>query len=666
MAKKATYDNESISSLKGADRVRKRPGVIFGSDGLEGCEHAVFEILSNAIDEARGGHGKLITVTRFADRSIQVEDQGRGCPVDWNEKEGRYNWELVFCELYAGGKYDNENSENYEFSLGLNGLGSCATQYASRYMDVTVWRDGKEYRLHFERGEIAGKLEVSEQTGNKKRTGTTIRWLPDLDVFTDIDIPVDYYRDVMRRQAVVNAGVTFRLKNETAAGKFETEEFVYEHGIEDYIRELAGLDALTEPVYWEAERRGRDRPDKPEYKVKLSVALCFSNKTALCEYYHNSSFLEHGGSPEKATRSAMVSAIDKYLRDNNKYVKGEAKITFPDVQDCLILVSSSFSTQTSYENQTKKAITNKFIQEAMTEFLRSRLEIYFIENRDAAEKIAAQVLINKRSRETAERTRINQKKKLTEKIDIANRVQKFVDCRTKDVERREIYIVEGDSALGACKQSRGAEFQGLMPVRGKILNCLKADYPRIFKSDVITDLMKVLGCGVEVSGKAVKDLNQFDLSNLRWSKVVICTDGDVDGFQIRTLILTMLYRLCPTLIREGYVYIAETPLFEITCKEKSGEKTWFAYSEKEKADILKKLEGKKVNVQRSKGLGENDPEMMWMTTMSPETRRLIRVLPEDAEETARVFDLLLGDNLSGRKDYIAENGYKYLDMIDVS
>ena len=666
MAKKNVYDNESISSLKGADRVRKRPGVIFGSDGLEGCEHAVFEILSNAIDEARGGHGKLITVTRFLDRSVQVEDMGRGCPVDWNEKEGRYNWELVFCELYAGGKYDNENSENYEFSLGLNGLGSCATQYASRYMDVTVYREGKEYRLHFERGEIVGQLESTELTTNKKRTGTTIRWLPDLEVFTDIAVPLEYYQDVMKRQAVVNAGVTFRLRNETVPGKFETQEFLYENGIADYIRELAGEDSLTEPVFWEAERRGRDRADKPEYKVKLSVALCFSNRVALCEHYHNSSFLEHGGSPEKATRSAMVSAIDKYLRDNNKYTRGESKITFPDVQDCLILVSNNFSTQTSYENQTKKAITNKFIQEAMTEFLRSRMEIYFIENKEAAEKIAAQVLINKRSRETAERTRINQKEKLTEKIDIANRVQKFVDCRTKDVERREIYIVEGDSALGACKQSRDAEFQGLMPVRGKILNCLKADYPRIFKSDVITDLMKVLGCGVEVSGKAVKDLNQFDLSNLRWSKVVICTDGDVDGFQIRTLILTMLYRLCPTLIREGFVYIAETPLFEITCREKGGEKTWFAYSEREKADILKELSGKKVNVQRSKGLGENDPEMMWMTTMNPETRRLIRVLPEDAEETARVFDLLLGDNLSGRKDYIAENGCRYLDMIDVS
>ena len=666
MAKKNVYDNESISSLKGADRVRKRPGVIFGSDGLEGCEHAVFEILSNAIDEARGGHGKLITVTRFLDRSVQVEDMGRGCPVDWNEKEGRYNWELVFCELYAGGKYDNENSENYEFSLGLNGLGSCATQYASRYMDVTVWREGKEYRLHFERGEIVGQLESTELTTNKKRTGTTIRWLPDLEVFTDIAVPLEYYQDVMKRQAVVNAGVTFRLRNETVPGKFETQEFLYENGIADYIRELAGEDSLTEPVFWEAERRGRDRADKPEYKVKLSVALCFSNRVALCEHYHNSSFLEHGGSPEKATRSAMVSAIDKYLRDNNKYTRGESKITFPDVQDCLILVSNNFSTQTSYENQTKKAITNKFIQEAMTEFLRSRMEIYFIENKEAAEKIAAQVLINKRSRETAERTRINQKKKLTEKIDIANRVQKFVDCRTKDVERREIYIVEGDSALGACKQSRDAEFQGLMPVRGKILNCLKADYPRIFKSDVITDLMKVLGCGVEVSGKAVKDLNQFDLSNLRWSKVVICTDGDVDGFQIRTLILTMLYRLCPTLIREGFVYIAETPLFEITCREKGGEKTWFAYSEREKADILKELSGKKVNIQRSKGLGENDPEMMWLTTMNPETRRLIRVLPEEAEETARVFDLLLGDNLAGRKDYIAENGCRYLDMIDVS
>ncbi|MCI8438307.1 MAG: DNA topoisomerase [Oscillospiraceae bacterium] len=663
-SKQQNYGNESISALKGADRVRKRPGVIFGSDGLEGCEHAVFEILSNSIDEAREGHGKLITVTSFLDHSVEVEDQGRGCPVDWNEKEKRWNWELVFCELYAGGKYGNNEGENYEYSLGLNGLGSCATQYSSDYMDVTVWRDGFEYQLHFQKGNITGKKgeELIKSPLSKRRTGTRTRWLPDLEVFTDIAIPPEYFADVMKRQAVVNAGITFRLRVETTPGKFAATEFLYENGIADYVSELAGEESLTAPVFWEGERRGRDRADKTDYKVKLSAACCFSNKTAVIEHYHNSSWLEHGGSPEKATKSAFVGAIDSWLRQNNKYQKGEAKINWTDIEDCLVLVSNNFSTQTSYENQTKKAITNKFVQDAMTEFLRSKLEIYFIENPADAGRIAEQVLINKRSRETAEKARLNIKKKLSGSIDIANRVQKFVDCRTKDVSRREIYIVEGDSALGSVKLSRDAEFQGIMPVRGKILNCLKADYPRIFKSEIITDLMKVLGCGVEVQNKHVKELNSFDLNNLRWNKVVICTDADVDGYQIRTLILTMLYRLCPTLIQEGYVYIAESPLFEIT----SGEKTWFAYTEKEKAEIVKKLEGKKYKVDRSKGLGENDPDMMWLTTMNPETRRLIKVMPQEAEATSQMFDLLLGDNLQGRKEHIASEGYKFLDLADIS
>ena len=663
MAKQA-YGNDSISALKGADRVRKRPGVIFGSDALEGCEHAVFEILSNSIDEAREGHGRLITVTRYLDHSVEVEDQGRGCPVDWNEKEQRFNWELVFCELYAGGKYGSSEGDNYEFSLGLNGLGSCATQYASRYMDVTVWRDGFEYTLRFERGEVVGKKgqELRKTPLTRRKTGSKIHWLPDLEVFTDIAIPADYFTDVMKRQAVVNAGVTFRFRNETAPGKFETTEFLYENGIRDYVTELAGEESLTAPVYWETERRGRDRSDKDDYKVKLSVACCFSNRTAIIEHYHNSSFLEHGGSPEKATKSAFVSAIDTLLRQGGKYQKSESKITWADVEDCLVLVSSNFSTQTSYENQTKKAITNKFVQEAMADFLRERLNIYFIENPADVGKIAEQVLINKRSREQAEKARLGIKKKLSGTIDIANRVQKFVDCRTRDVSRREIYIVEGDSALGSVKLSRDAEFQGIMPVRGKILNCLKADYGKIFKSEIITDLMKVLGCGVEVQNRHVKDLATFDLGNLRWSKVVICTDADVDGYQIRALILTMLYRLCPTLIQEGYVYIAESPLFEITC----GEKTWFAYSEKEKGEILKTLEGKKVKIDRSKGLGENDPDMMWLTTMNPETRRLIKIMPEEAEATAAMFDLLLGDNLQGRKEHIASEGHRFLDLADIS
>ena len=660
--KKTPYGNESISALKGAERVRKRPGVIFGSDGLEGCEHSVFEIMSNAIDEAREGHGRLITVTRFADRSIQVEDQGRGCPVDWNENEQRFNWELVFCELYAGGKYDNTSGDNYEYSLGLNGLGACATQYSSEYFDATIWRDGFKYTLHFEKGENIGGLH-KEPTDRGKKTGSLFHWKPDPEVFTDVDIPVEYYLDVMKRQSVVNAGITFRFRNQVG-GKFETTDFLYENGIVDYVAKLAGEDALTKPVFWEAEDRGRDQADKPEYKVKLSVSFCFSNRVQVIEHYHNSSWLEHGGSPDRAVRSAFVSELDAYLKSQNKYNKNESKITFPDVQDALVLVSNNFSTLASYENQTKKAINNKFVQEAMTRFLRERLEVYFTENPQDAQKIAEQVLINKRSRENAEKTRLNLKKKLTGSMDLSNRVQKFVDCRTKDVSRRELYIVEGDSAMGSVKLSRDAEFQGIMPVRGKILNCLKADYNKIFKSEIITDLLKVLGCGVEVQDKRAKDLASFDLNSLRWNKIVICTDADVDGFQIRTLILTMLYRLTPTLIQQGYVYIAESPLYEITCKDMPY--PFFAYSDKEKNDKVAQLAGKKYEIQRSKGLGENDPEMMALTTMSPATRRLIKVMPEDVERTAQVFDLLLGDDLQGRKSHIADNGYKYLDLADIS
>ena len=659
----AAYGNDSISQLKGADRVRKRPGVIFGSDGLDGCEHAVFEILSNSIDEAREGHGDTITLTSYEDGSIEVEDFGRGCPVDWNPVEKRFNWELVFCELYAGGKYKNADGGDYEYSLGLNGLGSCATQYSSEYMDVTVWRDGNKYQLHFKKGKVCGKKgqELIVEPADRKKTGTLIKWRPDREVFTDIDIPVEYFEDVLHRQAVVNAGVTFRLRIQHG-GKFETKEFRYENGIMDYVGEIAGEGALTAPVMISAERKGRDREDKPEYKVKLSAAFCFSNKVNAIEYYHNSSWLKNGGAPDKAARSAFVSAIDAYIKKIGKYQKNESAIKFQDVQDCLILVTNCFSTQTSYENQTKKAINNRVIQLAMTDFFKQQLEVYFIENKPEADRIAEQVLINKRSRETAERARQGMKKKLSGSIDIANRVQKFVDCRSKDTDRREIYIVEGDSALGACKLSRDAEFQGIMPVRGKILNCLKADYVRIFKSDVITDLMKVLGCGVEVKDKHTKDLSSFDLDNLRWNKIIICTDADVDGFQIRTLILTMLYRLVPTLISEGYVYIAESPLYEIECKGK----TYFAYSDREKAEIVDKLGNARLSISRSKGLGENDPDMMWMTTMNPETRRLIKVMPEDAEKMAQVFDLLLGDNLSGRKDHIAEVGYRYLDMADIS
>ena len=671
MPKKKEYTNESIVKLKDEERDRLRPAVIFGSDGLEGCEHSFFEILSNSIDEASVGYGNLIEITRFMDNSIEVRDHGRGVPLDYNEAEDCYNWELVYCELYAGGKYENNKGGQYEYSLGLNGLGACATQYSSEYMDVEVIRDKTKYTLHFEKGKNIGGL--TKEPTRSVQTGTIQKWRPDTEVFTDINIPIEFYQDVLNKQAMVNAGLKFVLYNETADG-MEMFEYYYENGIVDYLKESVGEDAITTVETWGCERTGRDREDKDDYKMKMQITFCFSNRVKFLEYYHNSSFLEHGGSPDKAVKNAFVYAIDQYIKQQNKYTKNESKITFNDVADCLALVINSFSTQTSYENQTKKAINNKFIQDAMTEFLRHQLEIYFIENKADAEKISNQVLVNKRSRENAEKARIDIKKKLTGTMDVTNRVEKFVDCRSKDVTKREVYIVEGDSALGSCKLARDASFQAIMPIRGKILNCLKADYPKIFKSDVIIDLLKVLGCGVEIKSSHNKNLDTFSLDNLRWDKVIICTDADVDGFQIRTLLLTMIYRLVPTLIEVGKVYIAESPLYEIviTKGKRKGEK-FFAYTDGEKEEILAKLSDDGLSkdkddfdIKRSKGLGENQPDMMSLTTMHPATRRLIRVTPENAERTSMMFDILLGDNLSSRKQYISDNGSQYMEMLDLS
>ena len=662
------YNDQSIRALKGADRVRKRPAVIFGSDGLEGCEHSYFEILSNSVDEAREGHGSEILTVLYRDHSIKVDDHGRGVPLGFNKKEDRWNWDLIYCELYAGGKYDNNNgSSSYEYSLGLNGLGACATQYSSEFMDVYSYDGKMERHIAFKKGEpVTGILEERELDKKEKRTGTIIHWRPDKAVFTDINITPDRIREILHRQAVVNAGISFVFKYENEDKKgFTEEKFLYENGISDYIKEKVGDSAKTEPVLWHLETQGRDRDDKDEYKLKADISFCTSNNVSMLEYYHNSSFLEHGGSPDRAVKSAFTFAIDKYLKSSGKYTKNEAKITFNDVADSLVLVSNSFSTMTSYENQTKKAITNTFIYEAMNDFLRYNLDIYFIEHPIEAEIIANQVLVNKRSRESAESARINIKKKLTGTIDIANRVEKFVNCRSKDPNVRELYIVEGDSALTSCKLGRSAEMQAIIPVRGKTLNCLKADYAKIFKSEIITDLLKVIGCGVEIDGKVKSDIPAFDLDSLRWSKIIICTDADEDGFQIRTLLLTMFYRLLPTLIKEQRVFIAETPLFEITVKDKGKEQTYFAYDEFEKADILKEIGNKKYSIQRSKGLGENEPDMMWQTTMNPETRRLIAVTATDEAKTYEIFDTLLGDNLPARKAFIAAHGKEYMKDLDV-
>ena len=657
---KKDYDAQSITSLKGADRVRKRPAVIFGSDGLEGCEHSFFEILANSIDESREGYGNVINVTVYKDHTIEVEDFGRGVPLDWNEKEQKYNWELVYCELYAGGKYDNNEGGAYEYSLGLNGLGACATQYASEFMDVVAYTGGVRYSISFKKGEPVTEL-IKEPCAKTKR-GTVTRWKSDVEVFTDINISRAFFSDCLKKQAVVNGGLTLNLKWQNADGSFETESYLYQNGVDDYIAEIVGVNYITPPVSYSTERVGRDRADKSDYKLKVQFSFSFSNDVNLIEYYHNSSYLQHGGSPDKAARLAFAGSVDAYLKNNGKYNKNESKITFQDVEDSLVLVVNSSSTQTSYENQTKKAITNDFIYKAMTEFFRQSIEVFFAENPADAEKACQQILVNKRSRESAENMRVKTKSKLTAPLDINNSVEKFAGCRSCDPEKCELYIVEGDSAMTSCILARNAEFQAIIPVRGKTLNCLKAGYDRIFKSDIIMDLIKVIGCGVEVrGGKNAKGVPGFDYDALRWSKIILCTDADEDGFQIRTLLLTMFYSLLPTLIEKGRVYIAETPLYEIT----SGGKTYFAYSEAEKTTVLDKLGDAKFTIQRSKGLGENEADMMSLTTMAPATRRLIRIMPEDREKTFFMFDVLLGDNIEARKEFIAQNGGKYVDLADV-
>ena len=660
-AKKTEYDNQSIKSLKGADRVRKRPAVIFGSDDLIGCQHSFIEILANSVDEAREGYGDKIIVKKFLDKSIEVEDFGRGVPLGYNEKEKRWNWELVFCELYAGGKYDNNDSGSaYEFSLGLNGLGATATQYSSEYMTVKSYNGKTLSEMSFKAGNPVGELQVSDIVQGMKKRGTVIRWLPDLKVFKEIDIPVDFLAATLRRQAFVNAGIHFYLEVETGKGRFEKQEFYYQNGVQDYIAEITEGISMTQPVIWKIETKGRDREDMKDYKLKAEVTFCFA-KSGMAEYYHNSSFLEYGGAPDKAVKSAFVFAIDKHIKAHNKYSKGESKISFTDIADNLAVIVNSASTQTSYENQTKKAITNAFIQKALTEFIKTNLEIYLTENKSQADVIMSQVLVNMRARETAEKTKVDIKKKLSGNVmDVSNRVEKFVPCRSKDPELREVYIVEGDSAMSSCKLGRNADFQAIIPIRGKTLNCMKSSYDKIFQSDIIIDLLKVIGCGVEVKSKK-SDVSAFDYNALKWNKIIICTDADEDGFHIRTLLLTMFCRLLPTLIEKGKIFIAESPLYEIN----SGGETYFAYDEKEKADILSKLDGKKYTLQRSKGLGENEPEMMWRTTMCPQTRRLIAVTPTDAEETARMFDVLLGDALQERKRFITENGHRYIKDADV-
>ncbi|MER2007171.1 MAG: toprim domain-containing protein [Psychrobacillus sp.] len=650
------YNEDSMKSLGILGGVRAKPASI----GLEGNNHTFLEILANSIDEARAGYGRIIRVYKNVDASVTIRDYGRGVPMGMNS-EGEYVYDKVFNELWAGGKYDNneEGGGSYEDSLGTNGVGATGTNYTSDFLTVYSFKPEGTYFVRYEKGiEVEGSYNFTKQKNDDDTIGTEITWRPSSECFRGKgEIDDEYIETTLADQSIVNGGLKFIFENEKTG---EVKEFYYENGIADYINSITSEEhRLTNVIHFNTERKGRDNEEDKDYKIKANIYFSFNRETSFNRYYHNTSWLANGGTPEDFIKNSFTFIVDKFLKEQNLYNKNEKKVSFDDIADSLVIVTSTFSTISLFTDQTKKEMRSDFMKKEITAWMREQLSIYFVENPNEAKLILQQVLVNKRSREKAEKTRLDVKKKLSGTVNnITARVDGLVTCTSKDPKKTELYIVEGKSALGSTQQGRDAMYQAIIAIRGKVLNCLKADYSTIFKSEIITDLVKVIGCGIEVKSKHNKELNTFDINNLKWSKIIITTDADVDGYHIRTLVLTMIKVLMPTLIEQGYVYIAESPLFEITTKK---DESFFAYTDKEKDEIVARLGSQVESIQRSKGLGENTAEMMWQTTMNPETRRLIKVTSMDEVETQNAFDLFLGDNLAGRKEYIEENLHKYLD-----
>jgi len=660
------YGNSSIRTLKDEEQVRQKPAVIFGTNDEYGCANAIYEIIANSIDEAREGFGKKIKVSIFKDGSVEVADDGRGVPMDWNSAENKYNWELIFCTLFASGKY---TEGIYGSSLGTNGLGASATQFASEYMEVKSKRDGKLYVMNFKKGKPVGELQVTDT--NSEETGTTIRFKPDPEVFINIKqnlLPPEYYINVLRRQAMLLDGLEIIFYHEELEKEIKLR---YDKGIISFLEDATPKPLISKPVLFEGYKVGTDDEEMyPDtYRFDMRFAFTFSREEQLVEIYHNGGSLIDGGATYDGMRTALVKAFEDHMKDNGKLNKSD-KLHIKDIE-CIILAIGDTKApghRTFYKNQTKTAINNPFMKKAYTEFVYRNMRKW-IETDSQSDKILTEIITNKEAREAADRVTKKVVQSLSKGITgIGNKPDKFVDCKSKDAYEREIFIVEGDSALGSCKLSRNAQFQAIMPIRGKILNCLKKDLTDILSNEVIVDLLRVLGCGIEVKSKFIEGLPKFDINKLNWGKIIICTDADLDGMQIRCLVLAMIYRLVPTLLKKGKVYIAETPLFEITYGRGSNEATHFAYSEEEKEQILGDLykmgaKDSQIKIQRSKGLGENEPEMMSISTMAPETRRLIPIeYPSDDNKVAMFFNALLGNDIEMRKMLITE----YFAMTETS
>lgn len=660
----ATYGNESIRQLTDHTAVRKNPAQYAGRSDKSGAFTTVREIVSNSIDEFKArliaerkgelekegfnlNSGTKISITYNADNTITVKDNGRGVPLAFNNKEQEYNYVLIYMRLNAGGKFDKEeeNSSGYDFSIGLHGVGSALTVLSSSYAKVTSIRDGKQYEIAFEEGEPVGDLVEIDNTTDDN--GTTVQWIPSLQVFDENDLPKEWFTHYAEEQAIVNKGLTIEVKYKDD----EPDVYYYENGIVDYVKECSEK-SFTTLRYLETDIIvGRDRKDRDDYRSRYEIAYLFDNENPRVESYHNSSYLKNGGSPHEAIRLAFRSTIDKKIEELNLYEKKEEKISFDDIMDSLIVVTNSYSTHTAYENQTKFAITNLFIKTKMTQLIRDDLEIYFTEFADEAEKICKQVLANKRSREKAEKTRLDVRKKLSGEIGTfsAGALKDFKNCSSKDKSKNILAICEGKSALSAMMDGR-TKHHAIYPIRGKILNVSKAQIDAILENKEIMEIFKILGCGMAI-GKEGSSTYTFDESKLNFDKIAIYVDADEDGMgSIFPLLLNVFWRLAPKLILSGRVYLGVTPKYEVATVDE----VFYAMNDSELEVVKKDLGNKKYEIHYIKGLAELSAEGMEMS-MSLERDNLIRIVVEDHEKSIGFLDTYMGSDIEPRQKLILES-----------
>ncbi|RKX37554.1 MAG: DNA topoisomerase (ATP-hydrolyzing) subunit B [Thermotogae bacterium] len=623
------YNAQSIKVLKGLQAVRLRPGMYVGSTGKRGLHHLVYEIVDNSIDEALAGYCSRIRVKLCADGSVEVEDDGRGIPVDVHQETKKSALEVVMTTLHAGGKF---SKDTYKVSGGLHGVGASVVNALSEYLRIWVYRDGKIYYQEYTRG---APLEEVKVIGTTNKTGTLVRFKPDPEIFSVREFDADIIENRLRELAFLNSNVTIEFEDETERTK---KTFHYKGGISEFVRFLTkNAKALHDVIHIMGEHNGT--------RVEISMVYSSSYSQQILSYANNIRTVDDG-THVTAFKSVITRLLNEYARSMG-ILKKEESFQGDDVREGLTAVISVFLKNPEFEGQTKSRLGNEEVVEAVSKVLRSNLIDYFEANKSSLKAILEKASHAMRAREAARRARELARRKSA--METASLPGKLADCVTREVEKAELFIVEGDSAGGSAKQARDRYSQAILPLRGKILNVEKSSMVKLLKNEQISDIIVAVGTGLG---------DNFDISKIRYGKIIIMTDADTDGAHIRTLLLTLFYRYMKDLIVNGKIFIAVPPLYRVSYSKN----VRYAYDDIELKKVLAEIGDRKVEIQRYKGLGEMNPEQLWETTMNPETRKLIRVDIEDAEEADTLFNLLMGESVPERRSFIERHALKVTNL----